>query len=166
MDTSIQQNVIHIPTPCFLFWPGSVKNKGSVLHPQSHPRIQWKSRCNISKICQHLQKGFFLLTTCFHVQHGVWLYQLEKKSMLMTMRKHRRETFTVLKRWSRSVLSPAGWPIVRAAAVNFLSGQTFCLLREQPLVSLALCSWPADTDVRQLETTCKMSLPKLRFLWY
>lgn len=76
VDTLSRQNAIHICTPCFLFWPGSVKNEGSILHPKPRPMIQWKSCHKISKICWHLENSFFDSTIDSHVQHGLWLYQL------------------------------------------------------------------------------------------
>lgn len=123
VDTLSRQNVIHICTPCFLFWPGSVKNEGSIHRPKSLPLIQWKSCHKISKICWHLDKGFFDSTIGFHVQHGLWLYQFGNNRCWWQWG-NRRETFTVLQKWSRSVSLPAGRPIVRVAAVNFLSCQT------------------------------------------
>lgn len=65
----------HMQTMLFLFWPGSVKNEGSVLHSIQSP-ILCRICHKISKICWHLEKGSFDSTIDLHVQHGRWLHQL------------------------------------------------------------------------------------------
>lgn len=111
-----------------------------------------KSCQKIVKIRWQAEKDFFDSITNPLVRHCFRLLPVRERSLTMAMKKHRRETFTVLKEWSPSVLWPTGRAIVRAEAGNFLSGQTFFLLRGRRLVSSALGSWPVDTNVSKKGT--------------
>lgn len=128
---------------CDAFCSGLASCKGGSSVSNHTYQSSGKSCQKIVRICWQAEKDFFDSITDPLVHHGFWLLPVKKRSLSMAMKKHRRETFTVLKQWSQSVLWPTDRPIVRAEAGNFLSGQTFFLLRGQPLVSSALCSWTA-----------------------
>lgn len=132
---------------CDAFCSGLASCKGGSSVSNHTYQSSGKSCQKIVRICWQAEKDFFDSITDPLVHHGFWLLPVEKRSLSMAMKKHRRETFTVLKQWSQSVLWPTGRPIVRAEAGNFLSGQTFFLSRGQPLVSSALCSWTVETNV-------------------